>query len=301
MPNGEQLLDYSSERAWIMHSRGAFDVLEALGPYSIVTEIDKSMLIAQAELMVLKRSNLFLRYSSSDSEQILEATFANVGIFLDRPDWQNALRSTIISETSFEDRSEPVVTLWMITACAPGLFQRATDIVMNQNLDQKNALESELRGLLLSYSIWNARWGSSDLTSEGVLPERRNGLFDDPSSVKRAEILVRYLAYLALIYRFLSAIQPPHSASLTEQAAMTAASQVIQLAESFRTDLVPTLRVRIALRIAWSIRNTARQWSESQQLHLSDRCGTISPSLFTAWCALLRRATGEPVSCINLG
>lgn len=284
-----------------MHSRGAFDVLEALGPYSIVTEIDKSMLIAQAELMVLKRSNLFLRYSSSDSEQILEATFANVGIFLDRPDWQNALRSTIISETSFEDRSEPVVTLWMITACAPGLFQRATDIVMNQNLDQKNALESELRGLLLSYSIWNARWGSSDLTSEGVLPERRNGLFDDPSSVKRAEILVRYLAYLALIYRFLSAIQPPHSASLTEQAAMTAASQVIQLAESFRTDLVPTLRVRIALRIAWSIRNTARQWSESQQLHLSDRCGTISPSLFTAWCALLRRATGEPVSCINLG
>lgn len=35
-----------------MHSRGAFDVLGALGPQSITTELDKDLLVTQAEIMV---------------------------------------------------------------------------------------------------------------------------------------------------------------------------------------------------------------------------------------------------------
>lgn len=47
-----QLIDHSSERAWIIHSRGAFDVLGALGPGKITTRTEKDMLVAQAEIMV---------------------------------------------------------------------------------------------------------------------------------------------------------------------------------------------------------------------------------------------------------
>jgi hypothetical protein len=47
-----ELLDHSTERAWIMHSRGAFDVLCALGPENITTSAEMDMLVAQTEMMV---------------------------------------------------------------------------------------------------------------------------------------------------------------------------------------------------------------------------------------------------------
>jgi hypothetical protein len=47
-----ELIDHSTERAWIMHSRGAFDVLCALGPDNVITSAEKDMLVAQTEMMV---------------------------------------------------------------------------------------------------------------------------------------------------------------------------------------------------------------------------------------------------------
>lgn len=47
-----QLLDFNDDRGWIMHSCGAFIVLQALGPQSIVTETQKDIFIMQVELMV---------------------------------------------------------------------------------------------------------------------------------------------------------------------------------------------------------------------------------------------------------
>jgi hypothetical protein len=39
-------------RNYICHARGAFNVLHALGPANIVSEGEKDLLIAQAEVMV---------------------------------------------------------------------------------------------------------------------------------------------------------------------------------------------------------------------------------------------------------
>lgn len=39
-------------RNYICHARGAFNVLHALGPENIVSEGEKDLLIAQAEVMV---------------------------------------------------------------------------------------------------------------------------------------------------------------------------------------------------------------------------------------------------------
>jgi hypothetical protein len=47
-----ELIDHSTERAWIMHSRGAFDVLCALGAENITTSAEMDMLVAQTEMMV---------------------------------------------------------------------------------------------------------------------------------------------------------------------------------------------------------------------------------------------------------
>jgi hypothetical protein len=53
-----QLLDHSSQHNWILHAKGAFDVLDALGPESIKTEAEKDLLVAQSEVMVDFRSHV---------------------------------------------------------------------------------------------------------------------------------------------------------------------------------------------------------------------------------------------------
>jgi hypothetical protein len=42
-------------RNYICHARGGFNVLYALGPANIVSEEEKDLLIAQAEVMVRRR------------------------------------------------------------------------------------------------------------------------------------------------------------------------------------------------------------------------------------------------------
>lgn len=46
------MLDNNSQNGWIMHARGAFDVLLALGPDKIHTEVEKDLLITQGGGMV---------------------------------------------------------------------------------------------------------------------------------------------------------------------------------------------------------------------------------------------------------
>jgi hypothetical protein len=79
------------------------------GPGKIITEVDKDVLMAQAEIMVRKETGVVDAQLWHD--QIMEAIFANVDIFLGKPEWQNALQSTIIPGTDLGDGSEPVVNL----------------------------------------------------------------------------------------------------------------------------------------------------------------------------------------------
>lgn len=212
-----------------------------------------------------------------------------MGIFLNEPEWQSALRSTIIPETQFGDRSEPVVTFWMISACAPGLFKRATEVIVNQCFDQKEEIVNELAGLLDKYSKWYARW-DQELTV-GLDFEMQRPLFDDDASLQRAEVFTRSLAFMALTNRFLFALDPDQF-SVAENEATSAASRVVQLGESVGTDSVQKLRIRVAMKIAWSILTTTQQWSERELSPLAEQGGTINPQIFSAWCALLGRVTG---------
>ncbi|KAF2469835.1 uncharacterized protein BDR25DRAFT_343509 [Lindgomyces ingoldianus] len=265
-------------RAWIMHSRGAFDILEALGPENITTEVEKDILIAQAELM------------------ILEACFANVAIFFDKLEWQNALQSTVIPGSYLGDRSETVVSFWMVSACAPGLFKRATEVIMTQQHDQREEIISKLRDLLSNYSRWYTKWNHELRISEA--PEEQTAFLNNPTLLQRIGTLTRFLAYLALTNRFLFAMRPD-PASGAEEEATRAAARVIQLAELLGADSVPKLRMKIALRIAHSIQETAQDWSNPELQYSQGFFETVEPSLFVAWCSLLGRATGGPVACID--
>ena len=227
----------------------------------------------------------------------MEATFANVGVYLDRPEWQQALQSTIIPETRFGDRSEPAVSLWMITAVAPGLFHRATDIIMHRSPRPEEPVVHSLHKLLLNYSIWIAKWGDRFTDDTHAMHSR---LSDGVSAFEWTDIFATYLLYLALMHRFLSALQP-HTLMFTEQAAVAASLRVVKLAEYFQPSGILPLRVGLALRVAGSIQHTTRQWSESRLLYPPAPSRTINPEIFSNWCVLLHRSTGEPMSCMELG
>lgn len=48
----EQLLEHSSQHAWILHSQGAVHILAAIGPDNIKSEFEKTLLAAQCQIMV---------------------------------------------------------------------------------------------------------------------------------------------------------------------------------------------------------------------------------------------------------
>lgn len=221
-----------------------------------------------------------------------------MGIFLDKPGWQNALQSTIVAGPSLVDRSEAVVTFWMMTSRAPGLFQRATNIVMNKIYYERHTVVCKFHELLQEYSNWEARWAPEMRIV--VFLEIQKGILNDPASTRQMEVLVMYLAYLALVNRFLSALQP-HTALVTEQAAMAVVCRILRFSAFAQLNAVLTLRVRFAVNVARSVQNTTSQWTESASNQSSDVSGIIEPDIFAAWCSTLGRATGEPLSCIELG
>lgn len=217
----------------------------------------------------------------------MEAFFKNISVYLDQPEWQRAIRSTIIPESELGDRSEAVVTWLVISTSAPGLFKRATETIMNQQYRQREEVLDELHLLLDNYERWYAEWASELQVPQD--PELHNLLHDDLVLLRKVQVLTRYLSYLSLTQRFICAMEPD-PASNAELEASTAASQVIRLAESLRSDSVPKLRISNALRIARSIQGTTQQWSSPEVRSSSP--ATIAPQIFSAWCSILDRPTG---------
>ena len=138
----------------------------------------------------------------------MEATFANIGCYLNRPEWQKALQSAIDHSAQLRHRSESTVKLWMILASVPELFRRVTEAVMQQRLEEKIALMARLHILLEDLTAWGAHLRSEDGTFRTHYARRHY-----------KSTTTRYLVYVALANRFLIAIDAD-SASVTETKAI---------------------------------------------------------------------------------
>jgi hypothetical protein len=184
----------------------------------------------------------------------------------------------------------------MATAVAPGLFKKATDIVMNRTVHSREEHTNRLRKLLLVYSTWNAKW-KIELFAETHATQ--NGPPDDINTTQRLELFAIYLAYLILTHRFISALDP-HVLLDSERAALAAAQRVVKLADSFQLHTVIPLRVKLALRIAGSVQSTSHQWLQPPMQHSSDPPRSITPQVFRHWCVILHRSSGEPQTCLEL-
>ncbi|OAL30887.1 hypothetical protein AYO20_08580 [Fonsecaea nubica] len=252
---------------------GGKHILFSLGPNDIKTEFEKILLAAQCQIMTV------------------ETTFLNQDCFLSSPAWQRALRSTITRDGLLSDRAEPVLTMWMLTTRAPGLFRRTTAAVLEGHLpEQTTSIADELSALIEEYSKWREKW-------EVILLGGGNSSYDDggdhadevPVARPVPTIFAIFLAFSALANRFLEAVQPCQ-APLAETNAMTAAQRILEFDRLQETDSVTDLCRTFSASIARSIELTTLEWSMQQSVR---RVGqTIEPRIFLSWCALLGRVTG---------
>ncbi|KIW30844.1 uncharacterized protein PV07_02537 [Cladophialophora immunda] len=265
-----ELLDNSGHHAWISHSQGGKHILFSIGPNNIRTEFEKILLAAQCQIMTV------------------EATFLNQDCFLSSPAWQRTLRSTITYDSVLLDRSEPVLTMWMMTTRAPGLFRRSTEAVLQSHPPEQNArIADELSALIEEYSKWREKWeailiGSGNLGNDG----NHNGEVALTGPVPT--IYPIFLAFWALTNRFLVAVQPQR-APVAEANAINAALRIIELDRLQETDSVTDLCRTFSASIARAIKLTTLEWSLQQGVRRTSE--TIEPRIFLRWCALLRRLT----------
>ncbi|EXJ66609.1 uncharacterized protein A1O5_10280 [Cladophialophora psammophila CBS 110553] len=265
-----ELLDNSGHHAWILHSQGAKHILLTLGPNNIKTEFKKILLAAQCQIMTV------------------EATFINQDCFLSSPAWQQALRSTITQNGLLPDRSESVLTMWMMTTRAPELYRRSTEAILHCHPpEQTLRVAAELCALIEEYSKWREKWeailvGSGDSGHDGSCTDEAALTGAGPT------IYPIFLAFWALTNRFLVAIQPSR-ASVAEANAINAALRIIEFDRLRETDSVTDLCRTFSASIARSIKLTNLEWSVQQRVSRTSQ--TIEPRIFLRWCTLLGRAT----------
>ncbi|KIW88377.1 uncharacterized protein Z519_10946 [Cladophialophora bantiana CBS 173.52] len=265
-----ELLDNSGHHAWISHSQGAKHILLTLGPNKIKTEFEKILLAAQCQIMTV------------------EATFINQDCFLSSPTWQQALQSTITHNCLLLDRSEPVLTMWMMTTRAPELYRRCTDAILQCHPPEQNArIAAELCALIKEYSEWREKW-EEILVGSGN--SGHDSSYTDEAALAGAgpTIYPIFLAFWALTNRFLVAIQPSRAPG-AETNAINAALHIIEFDRLRETDSVIDLCRTFPASIARSIKLTTSEWS--MQEHVSRTSQTIEPRIFLYWCTLLGRAT----------
>ena len=208
----------------------------------------------------------------------MEATFANVGCYLYRPEWQKALQSAIDPSAQLTHRSESAVKLWMILASVPELFKRVTEAVMQQHLEERIALMARLHILLGDLTAWGAHLRSEDGTFRTHYARRHY-----------QSTTTRYLVYTALAYRFLTAIEA-NSAPVTETKAMETTAYIGQVIESRQLKAASPPALRLAKKIAMSIEATTADWSQPEVTGTSACSGTIEPKVFAYWSSLMGRA-----------
>ena len=179
------------------------------------------------------------------------------------------------------DRSEAVTTMWMITACAPGLFRRATKVILqHQTTEESDEIADDLHKMLEKYSAWRRKWEANLLSDDFPVA-------DDASLAKAGPtIYPQYLAYWALANRFLLAVQP-YRAREAEINAINAALRIIEFNEVRETDSVVDLCRTLSVSIAYSIKKTTLEWTMQQ--YNSRESDTIDPAVFLRWNTLLGR------------
>jgi hypothetical protein len=248
-----ELLDVAGNPTWVLHAKGAFCVLQHIGPDNLVTEPHKIMLAA------------------SSCAIATETLHNGLPCILDQPSWQEAVRRTILSTASlFHLRGELIVSLQLLYHRLPTVFAEITSIVV---YDQRDDFDSTLRrasNLVESYQQFlNQR-----------LPQLRTPTMAEAES-SRLCTLEMALNCASMSFRLLSSLQPQRLE--LENSAYAFAFEALQNPPPCQKSERTYHRA-----VARSIVTTSSLWQDS--LEKCRRNSTvIDCAMFRKWCSVLGR------------
>jgi hypothetical protein len=239
--------------AFMIHAKGAFGVLQGIGPENLTTEVQMTMLATSASVITTETLH-----------------WASRGV-LDQAPWQAAIKRTILKNTAcFHPRSELVVSAQLLRHRIPGLFADVTDIIMH---GWQDGLSSTVRR-------------ASDLCEayQGFLAEYHEYLRTPTSSrenLDRIGTLEVTLSSASMTYRLLSALHP-HQPRL-EASALALASEALANPDPDHSC------ERIYHRwVARSIVTTSEDWHRGL-LQSSQGGMVVDSATFQSWCNTLGR------------
>jgi hypothetical protein len=259
-----ELLNTSDQMAWILHARGAAKVLQQVGPGNITTEPCKTMLTIQTPICTN------------------EALFSGFGCFLAEPEWQVALANTIVTGDPLGSRGQLYVTLMMLAARLPDLFNEVAGTVLGGDATGIFQLQSKIQILKAEFALWRIHWDTQ-------LHPKCDDIGSEDNWCRRHYSLVYSLVYSAITDRLLLAITPYRVMEL-EQSACDLAEQALEAANATGLPTRGTgVIVAYILAVGEAITATSCQWR--LDLSLGDDRTTVHPEVFSSWC----RTLGRPV------
>lgn len=259
-----ELLNSSDQLTYLTHGRGAVHLLHFIGPDGIQTELDKTLLAMQSDIMVVENLQDGYAHCCATSE------------------WHHALRQAMKHDLGAgATRSQPNIHLNIIATALPGAFNDVEIEVTRSYGDSTENLQSSLQIIRIELEGWQQRWQPILCATSG---DRQNQL-------TRKVLLAIFWMYTAISYRLLAAATGSSEQRLTlESKALDAANNALLVAaNSALHNNVGQTRLDIVAKFVRSIIETSDAWQQTIRCTLPHQL--IDRRLFMDWCVRIDRRT----------
>ncbi|KAI2465832.1 hypothetical protein F4781DRAFT_424511 [Annulohypoxylon bovei var. microspora] len=255
-----ELLYFTRQDAWALHTAGAYRLIRARGPESFVSDFD---------------IRLMLSMTTSITHECLRS---NEPCCFEEDSWQEMFQSFVITTEPFSSRSQLAISLSCIMVKGPRLVRDVRILVSTRDIKEISSLE-QLRKRLRDYRRellqWHAEYDSITL----VAPPR--GEIPAPSEDIRSELLATCYGLFIVCSRLMSAISTG-LIEVLEDEAVTHATRMVRLEkDTSLTNRWASFYICQKLVVARATLATTDIWRET--LNQPDYTDIIEEYKFGAW------------------
>lgn len=187
----------------------------------------------------------------------------------------------------FTDRSESSISLWMLGARLPGLFQKTSQTICGILTENLEELILQVCNLHSNYRSWWTKWNSL-LDFDDVHLK-----YNDEHLNQRVGILTTFLEHFIIVTRLVIAMDPV-SFSEFEFHALTSSNRLLQIYKELSGGLNAAIKLRLTMakKVAVVTKSTTSDWSRFSEV--SQASPTINPAIFLKWSQSVLRAPVRP-------
>ncbi|KAI3325320.1 hypothetical protein HD806DRAFT_492649 [Xylariaceae sp. AK1471] len=257
-----ELLQYTREQAWALHTTGASRLIRARGAASFVSDFDIELMLSMTTAITH------------------ECMRSHEPCFFEEDPWQQMFQSFVIKSNLISSRSPLAISLMCIMVRGPRIMRDVCIAVIRpegSNCPDLARLRKQLREYRGELLQWHAEYVLATL----VTPSHEGT--QTPSGDIRSELLATCYGLLISCSRMLSAITVD-LLDFLEDEAVAYATQMMKLESDISsTNKWASFYIAQKLVVARATLATTILWREC-----SDRCtGIIAPNKFRAWLSAI--------------